>query len=403
MRTSTFAILFTCLLNGGPAVSLATGALADGAPVAWRVIDIPPELLAKDGYGGDVRMGDLDGDGMPDFVVFRSTGGQMKPCFIGAFDVEGRLLWRHGAGGGQPLRPGPVAIYDFDADDSAEMLCFFVDPAMEAEPASMKDVVMQVRSGRDGHVLRQATCPALQACSGTGPNWCHQRLLIANFRGTARPRDFVVKLGAKVLAFDDSLNLLWTYEVKWNEYSRCSAYIPAVGDIDGDGRDEVVLRLGETLVPHGQEVRVADFDVNAPGPEMIIRHQGHNPDVLVVANDGNVRHRFKLNDSPNHTGMEAVRWNGEGRDVLLYNGGALWHADGRLVAELPGLPKPVGPARMGWYHCIAADVCSDAREEAVLYNPWDRCVWIFTPAPVRPDAFRGYRAGPRQFNPRLMD
>ena len=33
--------------------------------------------------------------------------------------------------------------------------------------------------------------------------------------------------------------MLWTYEIKWNEYGKCSAYIPAVGDIDGDGKDEV--------------------------------------------------------------------------------------------------------------------------------------------------------------------
>ena len=178
----------------------------------------------------------------------------------------------------------------------------------------------------------------------------------------------------------------------------CSGYGHVLGS-----KGEVILRLGEELIPHGQEVRVADFDASSPGPEMIVRHKGHSPDVLVVANDGTVRRRFVLNDSPNHTGMEAVYWNGEGRDVLLYNGGVLWHADGRLVAELPGLPKPLGPAKMGWYHCIAADVCSDLREETALYNPWDRRVWIFTPAPVRPEAFRGYEATPRQYNPRLMD
>ena len=30
------------------------------------------------------------------------------------------------------------------------------------------------------------------------------------------------------------------YESLWTEYGRCPAYIPAVGDIDGDGRDEVL-------------------------------------------------------------------------------------------------------------------------------------------------------------------
>jgi hypothetical protein len=67
------------------------------------------------------------------------------------------------------------------------------------------------------------------------------------------------------------------------------------------------------------------------------------------------------------------------------------------------LPEPVGPVKMGWYHCIPANVCQDEREEVVLYNPWDRWVYIYTPMPLKPDAFEGYRASPRQYNARLMD
>ena len=49
----------------------------------------------------------------------------------------------------------------------------------------------------------------------------------------------MVKLGDTHVAFDDELNVLWTYQTKWVDYSKCPAYIPAVGDIDGDKRDEV--------------------------------------------------------------------------------------------------------------------------------------------------------------------
>ena len=38
---------------------------------------------------------------------------------------------------------------------------------------------------------------------------------------------------------DDELNVLWTHQTRWFEYANCPAYIPAVGDIDGDGRDEL--------------------------------------------------------------------------------------------------------------------------------------------------------------------
>jgi len=58
---------------------------------------------------------------------------------------------------------------------------------------------------------------------------------------------------------------------------------------------------------------------------------------------------------------------------------------------------------MGWHHCIPANICGDARQEVVLYNPWDPQIYIYTPSPAEPDAYTGYIAGPRQYNPRLMD
>ena len=59
-----------------------------------------------------------------------------------------------------------------------------------------------------------------------------------------------------------------------------------------DEKGNVILRLGEQLVPHGQEARVADFDPESPGPEMIIRYNGHSPNVMVVANTGSILRRF---------------------------------------------------------------------------------------------------------------
>ncbi len=425
-------------------------------PYLWREIKAPQSLLAEEGFAGDMRVGDLNGDGNVEFVLFRSTGGNMKPCFIAAFDINGQELWHDGIGGEQPQRPGPVTVYDFEGGGRAEVLCFFINSAIEAPSQSMANVVVQVREGLTGKVIRQAAPAQMCQCSGEGANWVHQRLLIANFRGTKRPEDFAVKLGSKVLAFTKDLDVLWTYEIRWNEYGKCSAYVPAVGDIDGDNRDEVnggyyllddngqplwegqlaenmdsvdiapwddgkmraicsghgyvldsrgnvILCLGKELVPHGQEVRVADFDKSLYRPEMIIRYNGHNPHVIVVANSGKVVRRFQLNYSPNYTGMEAVYWNGRDKAALLYNGGVLWSSDGQRFSNLPGLPEPIGETKMGWYHCIPANVCGDEREEMVLYNPWDQYVWIFTPAPVKSTVFGGYHAGPRQYNPRLMD
>ena len=439
------------------------GSAQFGEPVLYRKVTVPDALVTRDqiegerlDYGGDIRIGDLTGDGQADLLVFRCADGGMKPCFLGAFALDGRVLWQVGQGGGQPARPGAAAIHDIDGDGRTEVVCFFLDPTPHAPADSMANVVVQIRDGPTGHVKHQAAPDALTQRRGTGPNWVHQRILIANLRGMPTPRDLVVKLGDTVLAMDEHLDVLWTYTIGWNEYGGCSAYIPAVGDIDGDRRDEVtggyylldhdgtplwqeplgphmdsvaiapwdngrmraicsgaghvvdadghiVLELGEDVVPHGQEVRVATFVPDLPGPQMIIRYNAHRPALMLVDNTGRVVNRFEVNASPNNTGMEAVFWAGPDAPALVYNGGVLWHGTGERFAVLPGLPEPVGPARMGWYHCIPADVCGDGREELVLYNPWDRFVWIYTPAPLDEAAFNGYQPGPRQYNARLMD
>jgi hypothetical protein len=443
-------------------------ALDGASPILYRKVAIPEAFLRTEEingkshtYGGDVRMGDLTGNGQVDFVVYRSLedahdGGGMKPCFMGTFSIDGEQLWTIGEDGTQPTRPGPVAIHDIDNDGAAEVIHFFLDKSIKAPATSMRNVRVQIRDGDSGELKREAAPEAFTQCSGRGPNWCHQRILIANFRGLEMPRDFVVKLGATLVAFDEKLDVLWTYSCPWTEYANCPAYIPAVGDIDDDGCDEVlggyylidedgtpvweeklgrnmdsvaitewdggnvraicsgfgyvvdadgnvILKLGAKRVPHGQEVRVARFIAEDPEPQMVLRWNGHTPEVIVVDTDGDIINEFKLNESPNNTGMEPVYWHGPEEPAVLYNGGMLWNPITGEGVALPDLPKPEHVGRMSWYHCTAANVCGDAREEVVLYNPWDRFVYVYTPSPLNEKAFTTYVPGPRQYNARIMD
>ncbi len=434
------------------------------APQLYKKIPVPEKFQTQsDGltYGGDIRMGDLQNNGEAAFLVYRTAtyvdGGAPQPCFIGAFTQGGEPLWQKGSGGLQPNRPGPVAIYDIDADGETEVITFFAENPEATDPFNLQNISVQILNGATGEIERQASPDELTSSAGEGPNWVHQRILITNLSGNATPQEFIIKLGKKIIAFDNQLHVLWTYQNQWDEYANCPAYVPAVGDMDNDGKDEInggyfvlnaegkplweeklgknmdavvidywdnpekkraycsgfghvmdengniILKLGEETVPHGQELRVASFDEKLPGNQMVIRYNGHKPQAMLVHNNGKVISKFTLNDSPNHTGMDAVYWHGTDRAALLYNGGMLWKGDGSLSAKLPGLPEPIGNFRQGWYHCIPANVCGDEREEVVVYNPWEPFVYIYSPSPLHTKAFEKYEATPRQYNVRLID
>ena len=439
-----------------------------GQPVLFRKIAVPAALLQTeeidlDGspvlfkYGGDIRIGDLTNNGCVDFVVYRCVAGA-KPCFIGAFDIHGEVLWKFGEGGVQPIRPGPVTIHDIDNDGVSEVICCFLDDSMPATE-SCKNIRILILDGRTGRIKREGAPIALTSSDQVFLGLV--RLQVGNFRGLETARDFLINVGSLYLALDENLQVLWSYQFNpaWTQYGRRPAYFPALGDIDGDGRDEVnggyflldhdgaplwekqlaphmdsvaigefepeimrafcsghghvvdsegniIVRLGERAVPHGQEIRVGRLLPEVPGQQMVIRCCGHHPDVVVADHTGTIRNTFQLNKTNNNTGLEIIYWDGPSQPGLLCNGNMLWHASGEVAWQLDGLEQIAGNTkrlRMSWYHCIPADVCGDEREEAILYNPWGATVHVFTPWPLNEAVYRGYHPTPRQQNVRLMN
>jgi hypothetical protein len=366
-----------------------------------------------------------------------------------------------------PARPGPLLVIDIDGDDHMEVVSLVINDGVDRTSQwEMSDTAFVILDGASGRVERRHAPEPLRAANALDddgkhqpPNYVHQRLLAADLRGTGAPRDFVIKIGNTVLACDEKLEPLWTYHNRFAVYGRHSSYIPCVGNVDVDPADEVfggnylidddgsvlwermmashndsvaiadwdgissngaecimsgfgqvvdtegtvLVRLGKEVVPHGQELRVGRFRDDLPGLQMAFRYNGHNPEILYADRAGEVLTRLEIDPTPLNVGMETVRWFGPDAPDLLFSPPALWDGRGRRVVVLPDVPPPSRHARMGWYHCIPADLDGTGTESVVLFDPCTDVIHIYGARPLQRIPPTGYRHTPRQYNVRLMD
>ncbi|MBI4027060.1 MAG: FG-GAP repeat protein [Verrucomicrobia bacterium] len=199
--------------------------------------------------GGQVAIGDLDHDGELDFLV---TAGAMRQT---AYRHDGEVLWDCHAPEARILNTHNtlVPIADLDGDGRSETV------GIRREG---NDFFVCVLDGRHGTVKRKTPHPAC-IMAYDDPPMCN--IQAADLRGLGQPRDLIVSHHySDITAFDDRLNVLWRQDL-WADEGRTAqcrppragaearfpygfGHTPACGDVDGDGRDEVVV--GATLLDH---------------------------------------------------------------------------------------------------------------------------------------------------------
>jgi hypothetical protein len=347
----------------------------------WHKVDIARYK------GSFVCLGDLTGDRCVDFLLYRA-GPQTTPGFMAAVDHEGRTLWElgdrtiekhhHDGAWNEPALRGIAFVYDLNADGKGEVVTEFWkgDKPM-----------LYVLEGSTGQILYQRPSPLDIHIRGGKRSRCHPVGRIVYFDGWLRKPSIVLKYGASnhvpchAVALDDKLEVLW--EIQGSRHSM--GHVPTVGDIDSDGKSELVLGTlmieGEGNILWEKEVdRHADCTVisdvhPAEGQEVLISVCSTGPAYCMSAK-GEVLWEKTRQEVPHGQGIWAGNFISEepGNEVIILRSGhvgdfiTLRGRDGKQLAAFRHMKNYEGypdfPCVVNW---------EDTQEQS-MWIPIDRSV-----------------------------
>lgn len=298
---------------------------------------VPPSGAMIDGKkysysANDMSIGDVDGDGQYELILKWTPSnaknppqtGLTAPVFIDAYKIDGRRLWRIDLG--KNIRAGAaytqLLVYDFDGDGKAEMLIKTADGTVDGLGKPIGDSTKDWRtlsdpkspfygkivngpeyltmfSGQTGEALATTNYIPdrypLDGWGGIGGNGNNDTTGGRSDRFTAcvayldgvHPSGVFVRgwYGRSALAAFDyrnrKLTLRWLFDSKdaRNSYSGMGNHNLSVGDVDGDGKDEICIGamtvddngkgLYTTGLRHGDAMHMTVMDPARPELEEV--------------------------------------------------------------------------------------------------------------------------------------
>jgi rhamnogalacturonan endolyase len=385
---------------GGQELSPSESFTLPANPPARPYLSIPIQTPA--GYhANDCSVGDLDGDGQYEIVVHmvgrgrdNSQGGQTTEPVFHAYKLDGTLLWTINLG--KNIREGAhytqFMVYDLDGDGRADLVCKTADGTIDGRGKIIGDPTADYRKpgaeqfgrgDRSGYVLEGpefltvfdgltgaalATTPYVPP-RGNVANWGDpygnrvDRFLACIAYLDGRRPSVVMCRGyytRAVLAAwdwrDGQLTSRWVFDsddgtAGNRAYRGQGNHGISVGDIDGDGKDEIIYGscviddngkgLYSTGFGHGDAMHFTDIDPDHPGLEVFkgngdvanpagieLRDAWTGKQLFSVASTGRdgVGRACALDIDPRHPGLEM--W-GKGQGV-----GGLFNAKGERISDI---------------------------------------------------------------------
>jgi len=288
-------------------------------------------------------IGDLDGDGRYDYVL-KQPQDNIDPALpwwtpspdtykLDAYTQDGRRLWRTDMGWAieRGIWYSPLAVFDLDGDGRAEVAV----KTGEGDPRGPDGRVEQgpewisILDGLTGRELARDDWPSRQI-PGEKYNYnlsSRNQMCVAYLDGKTpcliveRGTYTTIRLVAYEFTRAQGLRKLWTWdsreETGRGRYNSQGAHIMHAADVDGDGRDEVILGsavvddngngLWSTGFGHPDFCFVGDIDPAHPGLEIFYGieppRQNHGL-CLVDAKTGGVL--WGLQIPTNHVGTDGM-------------------------------------------------------------------------------------------------
>nr|WP_235715964.1 dockerin type I domain-containing protein [Acetivibrio cellulolyticus] len=421
-------------------------------------LQVPITPPASGYTAGDSSTGDLDGDGQYDIVIKweknpqdNANSGVTDPEYLEGYTLSGKKLWTINLG--KNLRSGAhynqYMVYDLDGDGKAEVACKTADGTTDGKGkvignASANYVnssgyilsgpeYLTVFSGPTGEALSTVDYVVPR---GTVSSWGdsygnrvdRMRACVAYLDGQhpslVMGRGYYTRMVFAAWDFrNGKLEKRWVFDSNDSgnsSYAGQGNHNLSVGDVDGDGRDEIISGMAciddngkglwNTKLGHGDSMHFGDLDPNRPGLEVWGCLESSGGAVLLDAKTGNQIFRWNASGDtgractadidPNTPGEEmwaagsslfsctgknlgsapsqknfAIWWDGdECREIL--DGTTVTNRDGSGSGfSASGCSANNGTKSVP---CLQADILGDWREEVIWRTSDSRALRIYT-------------------------